>query len=184
MIGKTLGHYQIIAKLGEGGMGEVYRAFDEHLQRDVAVKILPAGTLSDEGARKRFRNEALALAKLNHANIASVYDFDTQNGVDFLVMEYVPGKTLRAKVDCRPTAGEGNKAEAARTLNTAITQAQKTGFVTLEFDARLALGILKIRSGNRADGLAALANLEKDAKSRGFRLISRKASAARKARPP
>ena len=66
MIGKTLGHYQIIAKIGEGGMGVVYKARDEHLQREVAIKVLPAGTLGDEAARKLFRKEALALSKLNH----------------------------------------------------------------------------------------------------------------------
>ncbi len=70
MIGKTLGHYQITGKLGAGGMGEVYRAWDQHLLRDVAVKVLPGGTLADEAARKRFRKEALALSKLNHPNKA------------------------------------------------------------------------------------------------------------------
>ena len=62
MIGKTLGHYHVAAKLGEGGMGEVYRARDEHLDRDVALKVLPAGTLGDESARRRFRREAEALS--------------------------------------------------------------------------------------------------------------------------
>ena len=98
MIGKTLGHYRIVEKIGAGGMGEVYRARDERLDRDVAVKVLPAGALADEGARKRFRKEALALSKLNHPNIATVYDFDSQEGVDFLAMEYVAGQTLSEKV--------------------------------------------------------------------------------------
>lgn len=64
MIGQTLGHYRILAKLGAGGMGEVYRAHDEQLERNVALKVLPAGKLADEAARKQFRKEALALAKL------------------------------------------------------------------------------------------------------------------------
>jgi serine/threonine-protein kinase len=98
MIGKMLGHNRIVEKLGEGGMGEVYRAFDEHLQRDVAVKVLPEGTLADEAARRRFRKEALALSKLNHPNIETIHDFDTQEGVDFLVMEYVPGQTVAARL--------------------------------------------------------------------------------------
>ena len=80
MIGRTLGHYRIVEKIGEGGLGEVYRAHDERLDRDVALKVLPAGTLADESARKRFRREALILSKLNHPNIAIVHDFDTTDG--------------------------------------------------------------------------------------------------------
>ncbi len=102
MIGKTLSHFRLEAKLGSGGMGEVYRARDEHLDRDVAVKVLPADALTDETTRKRFRKEALALSKLNHPNIATVHDFDTQDGVDFLVMEYVQGKSLADKLASGP----------------------------------------------------------------------------------
>ena len=102
MIGKTLGHYRIVEKIGAGGMGEVYRARDEHLGRDVAIKVLPAGTLTDEHARKRFRKEALALSKLNHPNIETVHDFDTQDGVDFLVMEYIAGVTLSERLKTGP----------------------------------------------------------------------------------
>jgi len=72
----------------------VYRARDTRLERDVALKVLPEGALADEAARKRFRKEALALSQLNHPNIATVHDFDTQDGVDFLVLEYIPGVTL------------------------------------------------------------------------------------------
>lgn len=94
LIGRTLGHYCILEKIGSGGMGVVYRAHDEHLIREVAIKVLPFGTLADESSRRRFRNEALTLSKLNHPNIATVYDFDTQLGLDFLVMEYIQGVTL------------------------------------------------------------------------------------------
>jgi len=76
----------------------VYRAHDERLERDVALKVLPTGTFADEDVRKRFRKEALALARLNHPNIAAVYDFDTQDGQHFLVMEYVPGGTLDSRL--------------------------------------------------------------------------------------
>jgi serine/threonine protein kinase/Flp pilus assembly protein TadD len=94
MLDKVFGHYRVLEEIGAGGMGVVYRAYDERLDRDVALKVLPAGILTDESARKRFRKEALALAKLNHTNIAAVYDFDSQDGVDFLAMEFIPGTTL------------------------------------------------------------------------------------------
>jgi len=92
--GARLGPYEIVSALGAGGMGEVYRARDEHLGRDVALKVLPAGTLADDSARRRFRAEAEALARLNHPHIATVHDFATQDGADFLVMEFVPGSSL------------------------------------------------------------------------------------------
>src|SRR3954465_14378875 len=98
MIGQSLGHYTILEKIGAGGMGHVYRARDMRLERDVAVKILPPGSLPDPSVRKRFRQEALALSKLNHPNIATVHDFDTQGDVDFIVMEYITGKTLAAVI--------------------------------------------------------------------------------------
>lgn len=94
LIGQTLGHYRIIEEIGSGGMGVVYRAHDAHLDREVAIKVLPLGTLADDSSRRRFRNEALTLSKINHPNIATVHDFDTQHGLDFLVMEYIPGTTL------------------------------------------------------------------------------------------
>ncbi len=102
MIGRTLSHYRVVEKIGAGGMGEVYRAHDERLERDVALKVLPTGTLADEAARKRFRKEALALSKLNHPNIATVFDLDTQHGVDILEMELVEGVTLSDKLAVGP----------------------------------------------------------------------------------
>jgi serine/threonine protein kinase/Tfp pilus assembly protein PilF len=94
MLGQRVGHYQLVAKLGEGGMGVVYRARDDHLDREVAIKVLPSRAFSDESARRRFRQEALALAKLSSPHIAHVYDFTSEGGVDFLVMELVPGRSL------------------------------------------------------------------------------------------
>jgi serine/threonine-protein kinase len=94
MIGHTLDRYRILEKIGVGGMGEVYRARDERLQRDVALKVLPPGTLNTPELRQRFRQEALTLSRLNHPHVATVHDFDTQGGVDFLVMEFVPGVSL------------------------------------------------------------------------------------------
>ncbi|MGH9387087.1 MAG: protein kinase domain-containing protein, partial [Vicinamibacterales bacterium] len=85
---------RVIERLGAGGMGVVYRARDERLDRDVALKVLPPGRLEDEDARRRFKKEALALSRINHPQIATIHDFDTDAGVDFLVMEFIPGKGL------------------------------------------------------------------------------------------
>src|SRR3989442_6887560 len=98
LVGQILGHYRILEQIGAGGMGVVYRAHDEQLERDVAVKVLPVGTLADEVARKRFRKEALALAKLNHPNIATIFEFGSQGTTDYLVTEYISGQTLDAKL--------------------------------------------------------------------------------------
>jgi serine/threonine-protein kinase len=106
IVGQILGHYRVVEKIGAGGMGEVYRAHDERLDRDVALKVLPPGTLADASARKRFRKEALALSRLNHPNIATVHDFDTQDGTDFLVTEYIPGMTLDSMLGRGPLAQE------------------------------------------------------------------------------
>src|SRR5690242_18252233 len=79
-------------------MGVVYRAHDQRLERDVAIKVLPSGVLADEAARKRFRSEALAISRLSHPNFATVYDFDSQDGIDFLVMELISGSDIDQKV--------------------------------------------------------------------------------------
>src|ERR1700704_3879672 len=94
MTGQTLGHYRIESKLGEGGMGVVYRAFDTHLDRPVAIKILrPEATVSVE-RKRRFVLEAKAASALNHPNIVHIYDIDSASGTDFIAMEFVPGRTL------------------------------------------------------------------------------------------
>jgi len=102
IVGKLLGHYLVLEQIGAGGMGMVFRASDQQLERDVAIKVLPPGMLEDEAARKRFRREALTVAKLNHPNIGTVYEFGSQEGVDFLVMEYVGGVTLDSRLGYGP----------------------------------------------------------------------------------
>ncbi len=97
--GQTLGHFRLVEEIGSGGMGVVYRARDTRLERDVAVKVLNAKTLSDVSARKRFRSEALILSRLNHPNVESVYDFHSEQGVDYLVLEYVPGTSLNERLE-------------------------------------------------------------------------------------
>jgi serine/threonine-protein kinase len=98
VIGSVLGHYRILDQIGAGGMGVVYRARDERLGRDVAIKVLPSGRLAGEEARRRFRKEARALSRLNHSHIEAIHDFDTQDGIDFIVLEYVPGDSLDRKL--------------------------------------------------------------------------------------
>lgn len=94
MIGQRLLHYEIVDKLGEGGMGIVYKARDTHLERFVALKVLPAERMTDVSRKARFTQEARAASALNHANIVHIYDIATEQGVDFIAMEYVAGKTL------------------------------------------------------------------------------------------
>lgn len=93
-----LGHYRIIERIGAGGMGVVYRAHDLKLDRDVALKFLPVGILADGAARARFRKEALSLARLNHPNVATLYELGSCDDVDFLVTEYIPGTGLDTKL--------------------------------------------------------------------------------------
>ena len=94
MIGQSLSHYRIEAKLGEGGMGLVYRAFDTHLDRLVAIKILRADATTNPERKRRFVQEAKAASALNHPNIIHIYDISSSGGTDFIAMEFVAGKTL------------------------------------------------------------------------------------------
>jgi serine/threonine protein kinase/tetratricopeptide (TPR) repeat protein len=96
--GTFLGHYQIVASLGQGGMGEVYRATDPRLGRDVAIKVLSRALISDADAAARFLREARAVAQLSHSNILSIYDFGTENGVTYAVMELLEGETMRERL--------------------------------------------------------------------------------------
>jgi TolB-like protein/Flp pilus assembly protein TadD len=96
--GTHLGPYEILAPLGAGGMGEVYRARDSKLKRDVAIKVLPASVATDPGTLARFEREAKAVAALSHPNILSIFDFGTHDGVSYAVMELLEGETLRGKL--------------------------------------------------------------------------------------
>jgi tetratricopeptide (TPR) repeat protein len=94
MIGQVLGHFRLLEQIGAGGMGIVFRARDLRLERDVAVKVLNSRNLSDPSGRKRFRREALVLSRLNHPNVELVYEFPSDQGFDYIVMEFVPGASL------------------------------------------------------------------------------------------
>jgi eukaryotic-like serine/threonine-protein kinase len=94
MTGRRLLHYEILEQLGEGGMGVVYKARDTHLDRFVAIKLLPAEKVADPERKRRFMKEAKAASALNHPNIITIHDISSADGIDFIAMEYVPGKTL------------------------------------------------------------------------------------------
>src|SRR3984893_5859249 len=100
--GTRLGPYEILASIGAGGMGEVYRARDRKLDRDVAVKVLPQSVAADPDTLARFEREAKAVAALSHPNILAIHDFGNQDGIAYAVTELLEGETLRGKVDTGP----------------------------------------------------------------------------------
>ncbi len=106
MIGKTLSHYKVLEKIGQGGMGEVYRAEDTNLSRDVAIKVLPEQFTQDPQRLARFEREAKLLASLNHPNIAAIHSFEHADDIHFLVLELVPGETLAERVAKGPVPVE------------------------------------------------------------------------------
>jgi eukaryotic-like serine/threonine-protein kinase len=125
-----IGMYDVVGVLGVGGMGEVYRARDVRLQREVAIKVLPAAVTSDPERLARFEREAQILASLNHPNIAQVYGLDESGGVPALVMELVPGPTLADVIAAYPdaSASAGGFARPRRSLPSASRQAQAGPF--------------------------------------------------------
>jgi len=98
MIGNVISHYRILEKLGEGGMGVVYKAEDLKLTRTIALKFLPPGLIAHEPGRARFLQEARASAALNHPGICTIYDIVEQDGELFIAMEFIEGRTLRERI--------------------------------------------------------------------------------------
>ncbi len=128
MIGKTLGPYSVLDKVGEGGMGQVYRAHDSKLGRDVALKVLPDSVAIDPDRLARFHREAQVLASLNHPNIAQIYGFEDSGATHALVMELVDGPTLADRIEQGPVP----LAEAlaiARQIASALEAAHEQGIV-------------------------------------------------------
>jgi eukaryotic-like serine/threonine-protein kinase len=128
LTGLHLGHYRVRDLVGAGGMGVVYRAFDERLNRAVALKILHPNAPQDDGRRKRFRKEALLLSSVNHPNIASIFDFDTHDGVDFIVMEFVSGVRLSDRIAEGPLP-ESEASYLGQQILSALSEAHSHGIV-------------------------------------------------------
>jgi eukaryotic-like serine/threonine-protein kinase len=126
-VGTRLGPYEILAPLGAGGMGEVYRARDERLERTVAIKILPEHRSSDAHLRERFEREAKAISSLSHPNIYALYDIGHQDGVDFLVMEYLKGETLAHRLKQGPLPPEQQVLQYAIQITGALDAAHRHG---------------------------------------------------------
>jgi serine/threonine protein kinase/tetratricopeptide (TPR) repeat protein len=127
-IGQVLGHYRIIEKIGAGGMGVVFRARDERLNREVALKTLPRLALLSDAARRQFRREALSLAKITDPHVAMAFDFGRDAGIDYLVTEYVPGLTLEAMLAGRPLP-EADVFQLGKQLASGLEAAHKEGVI-------------------------------------------------------
>jgi len=128
MIGSSIAHYRITAKIGEGGMGEVYRATDDRLNRDVAIKLLPASVENDPARLARFRREAQLLAALTHGNIAAIYGLEEQEGRSAIVLELVEGETLAERI-ARGALPVEDAREIALQIAEALEAAHEKGIV-------------------------------------------------------
>jgi serine/threonine-protein kinase len=128
MIGKTLGHYRILERLGAGGMGEVYRAEDTSLKRQVALKVLPPELAANQERLERFQREAETLASLDHPNIVTIFSVEAAEGVNFLTMQLVEGETLAEKIATGPMP-LGPALVLFRQIASALTAAHERGIV-------------------------------------------------------
>jgi serine/threonine protein kinase/Tol biopolymer transport system component len=159
--GTKLGPYEILASIGAGGMGEVYRARDTRLGRDVAVKVLPAAMAENAQARERFEREARAVSKLNHPNICTLFDVGDEGATHFLVMEYLEGETLEQRIKRGPLALDA-ALKYAEQIADALSKAHRAGivhrdlkpsniFITKQGAKILDFGLAKDRTGVQAE---------------------------------
>lgn len=164
--GARLGPYEILSPIGAGGMGEVYKANDTRLDRIVAIKVLPESLSSQPERRERFEREARAISKLAHPHICVLYDVGRQDGIDYLVMEYLEGETLAKRLS-RGALPIDQALKHAIEIADALDKAHRQGIVhrdlkpanvmLTESGAKLLdFGLAKLRSDGRAMGLSAL----------------------------
>ena len=128
MVGSILGHYKLVQKLGEGGMGVVYKAHDTHLNRPVAVKLLRSDKVADQERKARFAQEACAASALNHPNIVVIYDISVARGVDYIAMEFVAGRTLQDLLAVK-RLGFRESIDISIQIADALTAAHKAGII-------------------------------------------------------
>src|SRR6202790_2031908 len=126
--GKRLGPYEILSNIGAGGMGEVYRAKDTRLDRIVAIKVLPPHLADRAELRERFEREAKAISSLNHPHICALYDVGHQDGIEYLVMEYLEGETLAARIEKGPLPS-ADLLRYASQIADALDKAHRQGIV-------------------------------------------------------
>ncbi|MBM2840665.1 MAG: serine/threonine protein kinase with repeat, partial [Bacteroidetes bacterium] len=132
MIGQTVSHYRILEKLGEGGMGVVYKAEDMKLKRIIALKFLPQRLSSSDQDKERFLQEAQSASALNHPNVCTIYDIQEFNGQTFIVMEYVDGKTLR---EAKHTISMKQAVEVAAQIAEGLAAAHEKGIIHRDIKA-------------------------------------------------
>src|SRR5712691_9013973 len=165
--GTRFGPYEVLAPIGAGGMGEVYRARDTRLDRTVAVKVLPEHLSSNPQLRERFDREAKAISSLSHPHICPLYDVGHQDGVDFLVMEYLEGETLAHRLKKGPLAAD-QTLQVAIQITDALDTAHRHGVIhrdlkpgnimlTKSGAKLLDFGLAKVRAAEAVAGMTAMA---------------------------
>ena len=164
--GTTLGPYEILSPLGAGGMGEVYKARDTRLDRTVAIKVLPEHVATDPDLKQRFEREAKTISSLNHPHICTLYDIGSQDGIDFLVMEYLEGDTLAQRLEKGALPLE-QALKVAIEIADALDKAHRQGIthrdlkpgnimLTKAGAKLLDFGLAKLKAPEQAAGLSAL----------------------------
>src|SRR5512146_73111 len=161
-VGETISHYKISSQLGAGGMGVVYKAGDLTLHRDMALKFLPADVASDPAARQRLVREAQAASRLNHPNIATIYEVGEAEGVPFIAMEYVTGESLRHALQRGPIPA-AQLTSLARQIADALHAAHQAGVLHRDIKPANVMLDASGRAKILDFGLAALTGRERSA---------------------